>query len=92
MGYKYRHRSTAVNGVLNYIQTKYPECELLKTLADDIPKNQRHKVINLSGVNKFMKGYRISRGSNPSESIYKNALYIQQNFKPFAEYCKQKVK
>lgn len=92
MGYRYDHPATALNGVLNYIQLKYPECDLLKTLEDGIPKAQRHARINLKAINQFMCDYRVSRQSNPSKVIDKNAYYIQQNFKPFAEYCKEKLK
>lgn len=92
MGYKYGHPATAVNGVLNYIQTKYPNCELLKSLTEGIPRDQQHARINLKGINDFMREYRIEKGSNPSKVLDKNAYYIQQNFKPFAEYCKEKLK
>lgn len=42
-------------------------------------------------INKFMIDYRLSCGSNPSLCMHKNAEYIQRNFKPFAEYCKNKL-
>lgn len=92
MGYRYGHKATALNGILNYIQTKYPKSDLLKTLVEGIPENQRHARANFKGINEFLKEYRLSRGSNPSNIIEKNSFYIQQNFKPFAEYCKQKLK
>jgi len=92
MSFKYGHPATAINGVLNYIQTKYPSCKLLETLKEGIPKDQWHARINLSGLNNFMREYRQQKGSNPSKVIDKNAFYIQQDFKPFAEYCKQKLK
>ena len=92
MGYKYGHKATALNGILKYIQSRYPESKLLKTLVEGIPEDQRHARANFKGINEFLKGYRLSRGSNPSNTVEKNAQYIQNNFKPFAEYCKLKLK
>lgn len=92
MGYRYKHSATALNGVIHYIRFKYPDCDLLKTLHEGIHITQQHSRINLTGINEFMKKYRLSVGSNPSKVIDKNAYYIQQNFKPFAEYCKQNLK
>ncbi len=48
--------------------------------------------MSLKGLNRFMQEYRISQGSNPSKNLDKNAQYIQNDFKPFAEYCKVKLK
>lgn len=82
MAYKYGHPATAINGVALYIQRKYPE----STVVQDIRKSGHFKALN-----DFMKEYRKSRDSTPSKDMDRNAMYIQNNFTPFAEYCKQKL-
>lgn len=82
MGFRYGHPATALNGVCLYIQNKYPNSYVSQSIR--INRNFR-------AVNDFMKEYRISRGSKPSKDMDKNAIYIQNNFTPFAEYCKLKL-
>jgi len=91
LGYRYGHPATALTGILNYIQNKYPSSYIIDSLKENVPKDQRHAVMSLKGLNKFMQEYRSSRGSNPSNNLDRNAKYIQKDFKPFAEYCKEKL-
>ena len=83
MGYRYGHPGTALTGIFLYIQRKYPESSIVTMIR----KNGHLKVLNY-----FIQEYRKSRGSNPSKDIDRNAMYIQKNFTPFAEYCKLKLK
>ncbi|GEM_PF-1960999 len=91
LGYRYGHPATATNGILNYIRNKYPSSYLIDSLKENVPKDQWHAVISLKGLNKFMQEYRLSRGNNPSKNLDKNAQYIQNDFKSFAEFCKVKL-
>lgn len=92
MGYRYGHKTTAFNGVWWYIQKNYPDSWVNKSTKDGIPLDAQHCRFSTEGFNKFMSAYRLSRGSNPSKDYFKNASYIQKDFKPFMEYCKQELK
>lgn len=82
MAYKYGHPATALNGVALYIQRKYPQSSVTQMIR---------KSGHFKALNDFMREYRKSRSSNPSKDMDRNAMYIQNNFTPFAEYCKQKL-
>lgn len=83
MAYRYGHPATALNGIWLYVQRKYP---------DSLVSQKVLKSGHLKSLNDFMQEYRKSRGSNPSKNMVRNAMYIRNNFTPFAEYCKQKLK
>lgn len=92
MAYSYGHRDTALNGVFNHVFNKYPKAEQLLGFYDGIPTDQRHCRWNAKGFNQFLKDYRISRNSNPSNIPFKNCLYIQKDFEPFIKYCQEKLR
>lgn len=92
MAYKYGHRSTAFNGVFKYVFNTYPKAKDVLGFYKEIPKDQQHCKYNIKGIEQFMKDYRVSRGSNPSNDYFKNALYIQKDFESFIKYCQEKLK
>ncbi|TDQ79532.1 hypothetical protein CLV99_0974 [Sphingobacterium yanglingense] len=79
---RYRHRSTAINGVILFLQRNYRHADIVQEML---------KSGRLIGVNEFMRSYRLSRGNNPSNNCDKNAIYIQNDFKSFIQYCKKEL-
>lgn len=75
MSNRYGHKSTAINGIMNFLI----EFEI---------ETEKKNCYQFKDINKIMIKYRESKGEIPSKNYQKNAEHIQKDFKSFVEYCK----
>ncbi|WP_293925416.1 hypothetical protein [Sphingobacterium sp. UBA6320] len=92
MAYKYGDRRTAFNGVFKHVFNVYPKAKEILGFYEGIPKDQQHCRWNSNGFKEFLKSYRLSKSSNPSNDIRKNCEYIQKDFQSFITYCNTHLK
>ena len=74
---KYGSRSTAYNGVANFL------------VKFDIPR-ERKFVLGFNDVNEVMKKFINDLNESPKKDINKNAEFVQDNFKKFVFFVKTK--
>lgn len=82
----YKKRFTAIHGITHYLGTRFPNTEIGKVINDTETKDfDCHKKLN-----EFLKEYRTSVGSLPSDNLEKNVIYVFNGFPAFVKFCRTK--
>lgn len=84
MGNLYGHKITAFNGVLNFLEYKYPESQFLYSFRK-LPECKGH----FHSVNLLMIEFRKQNSDKlPSQNMHKNAEFVQRNWNEFRKFLK----
>ena len=88
MGNLYGHKITALAGVVNFLEKRFPESEAYKGIKTE-KVCKKYITVNYASVNELMKDFRKEKNGQFSKNIDKNAEYIQKNWGEFVEYLKK---
>lgn len=81
----YKHKITALAGVVNYLEKNFPESEAVKGIKVETI-HKRYTTVNYKSVNGLMIDFRKEYNGQFSKNIDKNAEYVQKNWKEFKKY------
>lgn len=86
----FKHKITALAGVVNYLEKHYPESEAYKGIKTE-KIGRTYVSVNYKSVNDLMKEFRLQHSDKlPSKNIDRNAEFIQRNWQSFTQFLKQK--
>lgn len=90
MGNLFKHKITALAGIVNYLEIRYPESEAYKGIETQ-KISTRYVTVNYTTVNDLMKDFRKQHNTKllPSKNIDRNAEYVQKHWKDFILYLKK---
>ena len=85
----FKHKITALNGVLNFLENRFPNSEAYKGIKTE-KYCRKYITTDYGSVNKLMIEFRKENSEKlPSKNIDKNAEFIQRNWSEFVEYVKK---
>lgn len=88
----YKHKITALAGIVNFLEKHYPESPAVKGIkTEKICKS--YVTVNYKSINDLMKEFRKEHNPKfePSKNLDRNAEYVQKHWKDFVFYLRNNL-